>query len=408
MKGKILPPGPRLFEPPALGGAERQVIAQIDDYRAKLRHRIADPRRWVGSLRRLSFARAIQGSNSIEGINVSLDDAVSLAGGEEPLDATSETAAAVRGYRDALTFVLQLASDPHFTYSEMLVRSLHFMMLQHDLTKSPGLWRPGIIYVRDDATGQVVYEGPDSDAVPGLVDEFVGQLNETSGESVLVRAAIAHLNLVMIHPFRDGNGRMARALQTLVLAREGVLSPHFCSIEEYLGRNTGAYYAVLAEVGQGRWQPQNDTMPWIRFSLTAHLRQARTLLRRFSDIERLWNRLEDEVRRAGLPERALLALSDAAMGLRVRNASYRIHEEATRATAGRDLKMMVDAGLLAAHGEKRGRSYVGSDRLRAIWKEIRESSYPIDLVDPFASHPLPPPLKPDARRKDGWSLPRTR
>jgi len=85
---------------------------------------------------------------------------------------------------------------------------------------------------------------------------------------------MAHLNLVMIHPFRDGNGRMARCLQSLVLARGGVLSPMFMSIEEYLGRNTHNYYNVLAQVGGGSWQPERDTRPWIRFILTAHLRQA--------------------------------------------------------------------------------------------------------------------------------------
>ena len=47
-------------------------------------------------------------------------------------------------------------------------------------------------------------------------------------------------NLVMIHPFRDGNGRMARCLRTLVLARAGILAPVFSSVEEYLRRNTRA------------------------------------------------------------------------------------------------------------------------------------------------------------------------
>jgi hypothetical protein len=41
-----------------------------------------------------------------------------------------------------------LASDPHFTYGDLLLRSLHFMMVGYDLSKSPGLWRPGDIYVR--------------------------------------------------------------------------------------------------------------------------------------------------------------------------------------------------------------------------------------------------------------------
>jgi len=51
------------------------------------------------------------------------------------------------------------------------------------------------------------------------------------------------------------------------------------SVEEYLGRNTQAYYDVLGEVGRGSWHPENDARPWIRFNLTAHLRQARTMLR---------------------------------------------------------------------------------------------------------------------------------
>ena len=61
----------------------------------------------------------------------------------------------------------------------------------------------------------------------------------------VIRSAMAHLNLVMIHPFRDGNGRMARALATLVLTRSDIGEPELCSIEEWLGAgaNTEDYYA---------------------------------------------------------------------------------------------------------------------------------------------------------------------
>ncbi|EQD70871.1 filamentation induced by cAMP protein Fic, partial [mine drainage metagenome] len=54
---------------------------------------------------------------------------------------------------------------------------------------------------------------------------------------------------------------MARALQTLVLAREGILDPTFSSIEEYLGHNTQGYYAVLGAVGQSEWHPEHDALP---------------------------------------------------------------------------------------------------------------------------------------------------
>lgn len=69
---------------------------------------------------------------------------------------------------------------------------------------------------------------------------------------------MAHLNLALIHPFSDGNGRMARCLQSLVLAGEGIISPEFASIEEYLGRHIGAYYAVLNGIAQGRWTPARE------------------------------------------------------------------------------------------------------------------------------------------------------
>jgi hypothetical protein len=92
-----------------------------------------------------------------------------------------------------------------------------------------------------------------------------------------------------VAPRRRANGR---CVQTLVLAREGILEPTFCSIEEYLGRNTIEYYAVLAEVGKGSYHPENDATPWIRFTLTAHYRQAATLVRRSRMLQRLWDQLE--------------------------------------------------------------------------------------------------------------------
>ena len=60
---------------------------------------------------------------------------------------------------------------------------------------------------------------------------------------------------------------MARALQTFVLAREGLIHLLFSSIEEWLGRNTQDYYDVLAEVGEGAWNPANSALPWVRSRL---------------------------------------------------------------------------------------------------------------------------------------------
>lgn len=371
-----------LYETPPLDPQEEAVIARIEEVRKALTY-ATQSRRWTGTLARMAFARGIQGSNSIEGYNVTIDDALAAADNEQPLDAQGETWAALMGYRNAMTYILQLADDPHFTYSTGLIRSLHFMMVQHDLGKHPGKWRPGPIFVRNDDTGQRVYEGPDAVLVNELMQELAESLNNPSTQShPLAIAAMSHLNLVMVHPFADGNGRMGRALQTLVLVRGGILSREFCSIEEYLGRNRQAYYDVLGEVGAGSWHPERDARPWIRFCLTAHFRQASTLMRRAGVMHRLWDALEHETQRRGLPERTIVVLAEAALGLKARNATYRKAAEVSENLASRDFKVLTDAGLLVPEGERRGRYYKASETLLAIGRDAARDE-PHQIGDPF-------------------------
>lgn len=382
--------GPVVYRAPLLDPVELQVIEMIEALRAELQHRASEPQRWVGGLRRMSFARAVQASNSIEGYNAGLDDVVAAVDGEEQLDSSEETKLAVAGYRDAMTYILQLAQEPDLTVDESLIKALHYMMMKHDLSKNPGRWRPGVIYVRQEPSGDIVHEGPDAGRIDELILAMLAGLSNSQAP-VLVRAAMVHLNLVMIHPFSDGNGRMGRCVQTLVLAREQILVPMFCSIEEYLGRNTSAYYDVLAKVGQGSWNPQNDTRPWIRFCLQAHYRQAATLLRRILESEKLWVRCAYLVKSTGLPERCIPVLWDAAVGLRIRNAGYRsslrysLAETISDLTATRDLKRLVDVGLLTPAGQGRGRYYTAAKTLRAEWLDVRKSRPPRDESDPFAT-----------------------
>jgi Fic family protein len=263
------------------------------------------------------------------------------------------------------------------------------MMTGYDLDKSPGRWRPGVVYVRNDETGEIVYEGAPAEEVPALMEELSANLQAGVPEKSIVHGAMAHLNLVMVHPFRDGNGRMGRALQSLVLAGDGVLSPVFMSIEEYLGRDTDNYYRVLAEVGRGIWNPSGDARPWIRFNLTAHLRQATTMVRRIDEAERLWGELERMVDRSRVPERTIHALYDATMAWRVRRSTYQAvlehaGEPISEQAATRDLKLLVDAELLIPHGEKRGRFYSSGPTLQKLRSELIHARPSRVETDPFA------------------------
>jgi Fic family protein len=376
-----------VFRTPELRDDENDVLQLITQQREELRDRVAEPRRWTGSLRRMAFARAVKWSNSIEGYDASLDDVVAAVEGEPTLDANEETQHALAGYRDAMTYVLQIAGDDTLQLDEGLIKSLHFMMIKHDLRKNPGQWRPGDVYVQD-AEGKTAYQGPPSGDVPHLIKEMLGDLEGDEGP-MLIKAAMAHLNLVMIHPFSDGNGRMARCLQTLLLARDRVVASLFSSIEEFLGRNTQAYYDVLTDVGAGSWHPERDPRPWIRFCLRAHYMQIHAWQRRRSEIEQLWNGCLALAESNGLPERCAAGLMDAASGLRIRRGSYlssaqdAVGEEISEQSASRDLKAMVDFGLLQAVGERRARYYLAGDEPRQVRDEIRARRPPEAADDPF-------------------------
>jgi Fic family protein len=374
-----------IFQYPRLETEDRQVLDMIRQLRRNLRHQVnVNPVRWTGFLRRNTFARALQGSNSIEGFNANLAEAVAIVDEEKPETLEEETEKALTCYRTAMTYVLRLHDDPHAQINAQLIRSLHFIMLNYDMTKLPGQWRSGPIRVMREPANQIVYEGPEADQVPSLIEELVAQIHtDDQVESSTVLAAMAHLNLAMIHPFRDGNGRMARALQTLVLTRNDVISPVFCSVEEWLGHNTDAYYEILGEIGKGSWHPERNALPWIRFCLVAHYQQAATLMKRNVVIGRMWSEMEKLRKELGLPERAELAMMDAAFNYKVRNGRYRQENDISDVIASRDLKRLCDLGLLMPVGEKRGRYYVAQEPLKKIREQCADRSRaanPYDLV----------------------------
>lgn len=370
-----------IYDTPEQDLEDRHALDEIHALREELSSYLRVPRRWTGALRRTTQARAIRGSNSIEGYDVSEQDAIAAVDDEEPLGADERTWAQITGYRRALTYVLTAAPEPHFRIDTQLVRSLHFMLLEHDLSKGPGRYRSGSIYVHDESDGSQVYEGPDADAVPGLMEAMAGRLESERDVDPMIRGAMAHLNLVMIHPFRDGNGRMARVLQTAALAQDTVLEPTFAGIEEWLGHNTIDYYRVLAATWQGAWSPQNDAHPWVKFALRAHHMQTQTLRRRFAEADVLWRRIDDLVAEHRLPDRVGDALFDALQGGRVQRPSYVRRAEVEDRTGTRDLVRLTELGLLEAVGKTRARHYLAGPVLRGVAAEVRSGRQP--LADPY-------------------------
>ncbi len=379
-----------IYEAPTLDDLDIQVIDEIEELRREVAQYVAaHPQHWTGHLRRMSFAGAVRGSDWTQGFGASLDEELGTVDGEKPLDAMTPTHSALANYQDAMTYILQLATVP-VELDHSLIRSLHYMMTKHDLEKSPGLYRTGPMWI-EDQSGTHLYDAPDAKYVHGLMTTLIEASHRTDDSPAVIQAAMTHLNMAMIHPFRHGNGRMARALQTFLMAREGIVSPAFSSIEEYLSRNADAYYAVLTQVGNGSWSPGSSTQPWIQFCLTAHYRQALTIKRRGHETENVYERIEQLVKERGLPPRAVGPLVDAARGRPLRRSIYShlveltVGDSISDESASRDLKALVDAQILTPEGQGRGRVYHGSEVLNTFWQDARQSRSPKYGDDPYVT-----------------------
>lgn len=353
-----------LFATPKVTRSLEAQLRELDELRARLGNGTIASGPWLGQLRRQVRASSVEGSVSIEGFSVPAGEAVALVAGEAVPDAKDESRMAVAAYARAMDHVGTMAMDPEFRWLDRVILDLHFDSCGFQRDKSPGLWRAGPIYVTRPGGGEPAYEGPPGEEVPHLMSEVVDWLEHGDLDGhVAVRGAMAHLHVVSVHPFRDGNGRIARIVQSLVLAREGLLAPEFSSIEEYLGHNTQQYYGVLQQVQAGRYQPDRDAAPWVRFCVTAHLEQARKRLDQLATASARWASLERLAERRGWPERIVIALEQSLFDGADRS-TYAQEAGISLATATSDLRRLVDAGLVVQQGRTRSTRYIASEDLR--------------------------------------------
>jgi Fic family protein len=353
-----------LFATPTLTPELVARLHELDELRARLNNEMRRPAPWMGTLRRLVRATSVSKSTEIEGFRVSNEDAVALVSGETTASPGETDRLAVECYARAMDHVVAMARNPSFRWLDRVILDLHFDACSFQREADPGGWRTrGVSIV--DGRGRIVYQAPDANVVPGLMDEVVDWLEHGDLDvHIVVRAAMAHLNVVSVHPFRDGNGRVSRIVQSLVLARDGLLAPEFASIEEYLCERTQAYYDALHQVQGRTYDPTRDADSWVEFCVEAHLDQARRRLAQIEDAGTRWERLEQIVAHRDWPDRFVIALEQSFFGACDR-ASYAREADTSPATASSDLRRIVEAGLLVQAGHGPATRYKPSDALRA-------------------------------------------
>lgn len=199
---------------------------------------------------------------------------------------------------------------------------------------------------------RVHYQAPPAPRLEEEMAAFLHWFNEPTAIDPVIKSALAHLWFVIIHPFDDGNGRIARAIADMALARSEGSSQRFYSMSAQIGLERKTYYAVLEDI-------QNETMdvtPWVDWFLSCLGRAiagAREVLAAVLNKAKFW----ESVRHISLNDRQRLILNRLLNRFegKLTTEKYAKIAKCSQDTAYRDILDLVVRGILVRNAEK-GRS----------------------------------------------------
>lgn len=299
---------------------------------------------WVREMGRRALVLEAHHTTHIEGTRLTLDQAERLWQGDSVPEADPDDVRELLNYRKSFDFVSEyLASGDLIT--EGLIREIHKRLVEgvRGGSAAPGQYRKIQNYVVNSTTGENIYTPPPDHDVPIMMAELVGFLSsETDTHPVLV-SGIAQFQLVHIHPFLDGNGRTSRLLSTLCLYRAGYDFKRLFTISEYYDRDRPTFYKAIQDVRGANM----DMTGWLEYFVDGLSSQ----LDEVKERGEMAIRRDILVKEHGLSERQARALDHI-----LKNGSLtikdfeRICPEVNRRSLQRDLKTMVDKGLLIPEG----------------------------------------------------------
>lgn len=217
---------------------------------------------------------------------------------------------------------------------------------------------------RDDATGpmQVVsgrvgrehvhFEAPTADRIDQEMGAFLDWFNSDAETDLLMKAAVAHLWFVTIHPFEDGNGRIARAIADMALARSENCAQRFYSMSAQIQRERKDYYDVLERTQKGTMDI-TSWMDWFLGCLDRAIQGAQTTLAAVLQKARFWESVGD----ASLTDRQRRVLNRLLEGFegKLTTSKWAKLAKCSQPTALRDLQDLLERGILVRN-EEGGRS----------------------------------------------------
>ena len=322
---------------------------------------------WEAKFRKEAIERTIHHGTHLEGNQLSEEEVKDVLDGHEVV-ARDRDVQEVLNYRNVLKFIdgvaTQIGSSGNYNFTIETILEIHKLTTEKILPEgSTGKFRVRQVVVKNTKTGEISYTPPPAVEVPYLIEDLVNWINSDEGKSVqpVIKAGIIHYEIARIHPFVDGNGRVARAVATLLMFLDNYDIRKFFSFEEYFDENPMDYYLTLQAVSNQLVMDthERDLTPWLEYftqGVAIELNRVKEKVQRISVDARVKDRLGEQV---VLNERQMMIMEYLHRHNGMSNRDFRkIFPDFSDDTVLRELKFLRQKGLVKKAGGTKKAQYV--------------------------------------------------
>lgn len=330
-----------------------RLLGEIDEFKGRWRKLGEIRAERLASLRQVTTIESAGSSTRIEGAQLSDDEVARVLQGLRVDSFRERDEAEVRSYAELLQTIFD--HYPDIPLTENHIKQLHKILLERveKDERHRGEYKKLENHVEarhPDGRVEIIFRTAPPFDTPRLMADLVATVNDAlggEGAHPLVVIARFLVEFLAIHPFQDGNGRLSRALTTLLMLKAGYEYVPYASVERLIEEHKVAYYHALRTSQAAMLRDPSDFGTWLLFFVRMLQSQKRTLAGKL-EVERSIVRLtEVQVRVLEFVERRGRATAtEAAAAVAIPSRAARYH-----------LGLLVERGLLDEYGERKGRHY---------------------------------------------------
>ena len=325
------------------------VLDVIDRDKWLIDNMLLMPKYQVWIRREISVQRAA-GTTRIEGADMDESGVSKLARDGVQGTPTGHELANINAL-NAYEFIDYLSDQLDVPIDELAIRELDRIFIRGASSQlTPGVYRKG-----QNRVGN--FTPPDQGDVPILVRAFCNWLQSDDDLNPILKAGIAHIHMVAIHPFWDGNGRTARGLSTLILQRSQFNFRKLLSLDWDMSQDRDRYFNAIERTLGSRFLLDYDATPWLEYFTSTLLSSVTRLVHRLTDWHRSITKIHEDLRDTDISDRQIDGLIFALHTGQITRADYIEIAGVSPITATRDLARLARGKLLVAEGKTRSRVY---------------------------------------------------